>query len=120
MNRTRNVARAMNFYTPRLLLALTLGMPAAAGALLVADRPAQRARQERAREFQGLVGGLGFGPAADLSRCAFSFDPRLCPGCPQEQGPVPGGAFFCPYHGCSVLDYPPLIPEARGGHAPPP
>ena len=46
------------------------------------------------RSFQELVGGLGFGPALDLSRCEFSFDPRLCPGCPADLGPVPAGRCF--------------------------
>src|SRR4051794_18411272 len=104
-----------------VLLALTLALPAGAAAVLVADLPARQEREARAREFQSLVGGLGFGPAADLSRCAFSFDPRLCPGCPQERGPIPGGGYFCPYHGCSILSSPPLAREVRGdpaGNAP--
>jgi hypothetical protein len=98
---------------PRLLLALILALAAGAAAVLVADSAA--GREERAADFQRLVGGLGFGPAAELSRCAFSFDPRLCPGCPQDLGPIPAGAAFCPYHGCSILYYPPLDPGAGGG-----
>jgi hypothetical protein len=110
-------------WAPNLLLFLVLALPAAAGAALLADRLEQPGREQRAKEFQGLVGGLGFGPAADLSRCAFSFDPRLCPGCPHGQGPVPGGAYFCPEHACSILYYPPLDPDAQGVptlHAPHP
>jgi hypothetical protein len=113
----------MNPRAPRLLLAVLSALTAAAGAALVADAAAARGRADRAGEFQAVVGGLGFGPATDLSRCAFSFDPRLCPGCPQDLGPVPGGARFCPYHGCSILYYPRLEPEVRGdpgGHAPRP
>ena len=105
----------MPYRAPRLLLALVLALAASAAAVLVADPAAGRERRERAAEFQRLVGGLGFGPAADLARCAFSFDPRLCPGCPQDLGPIPAGAAFCPYHGCSILYYPPLDPEAGGG-----
>ena len=82
--------------------------------------PNRLSEQLRARRERGL-------PILDLTesnptRCGFSFDPRLCPRCPQDYGPVPGGAWFCPYHGCSVFFYPPLDPEARGGpaHAPRP
>jgi hypothetical protein len=64
----------------------------------------------RAQEYQHLVGGLGFGPAVDLSRCASSFDPRLCGRCPEELGPIPGGGCFCPHHACSILYYPALRP----------
>ena len=88
-----------------LLAALTAG---ACAALWSGAAPPDRS----AAEFQRLVGGLGFGPAADPSRCAFCFDPRLSPSCPHDLGPVPGGACFCPYHGCSVFSYP---PEGRAG-----
>jgi hypothetical protein len=84
-----------------------LTLAAAAGLALSAGGRSAR-HEARSREFQRLVGGLGFGPAADLSGCAFSFDPRLCPDCPQNYGPVAGGVYFCPHHGCSILSYPPL------------
>jgi hypothetical protein len=90
-----------------LLFAGLLALTAAAGAALtVGARPPAR-EEQRAEEFQRLVGGLGFGPALDLERCAFAFDPRLDPGCSEDVGPVPGGGFFCPHHACSVFDYPP-------------
>jgi hypothetical protein len=90
--------------TPDLLGALVLALAVAAGAALVFG-----AREAgRAEEFHRLVGGLGFGPALDLARCEFSFDPRLCPACPHDCGPVPGGKFFCPYHAGAILDYRPL------------
>ena len=79
-----------------LLLALTLGLSVVAGGLLA--RGTRAPGRPEAREFHRLVGGLGFGPAVDLSRCAFSFDRRLCPACPSDTGPVPGGLFFCPHH----------------------
>jgi hypothetical protein len=97
---------------PALLLSLVAALTAAAGLVLGLDGW-PRARQEaRSREFQQLVGGLGFGPAADLSRCPFSFDPRLCPHCPQDHGPIPGGVYFCPHHACSVFPFPPLRSDA--------
>jgi hypothetical protein len=61
--------------------------------------------EARTREFHHLVGGLGFGPALDLENCEFSFDPRLCPGCSYDCGPIPGGRAFCPYHAGSIFDY---------------
>jgi len=60
----------------------------------------------RAAEFQRLVGGLGLGPATDLSACAAAFDPRLCPHCAFDNGPLPGGRAFCPHHSLAVVDYP--------------
>jgi hypothetical protein len=91
-----------------VLLAGILAVTCAA-VLIVALAGDSGARQhEPARSFHRLVGGLGFGPAVDLSRCEFSFDPRLCSACSQDDGPIPGGMFFCPYHASSVFDYPPL------------
>jgi hypothetical protein len=92
----------------RWLPILLLLLPATAVAILIIEAQPPPARAARAAEFHRLVGGLGFGPAANLSRCAFGFDPRLCPSCPQQDGPVPAGAVFCPEHGCSILYYPPL------------
>jgi hypothetical protein len=97
--------------SPAAVLAVILLLAAAAvGALAVGSRPRDGAA---AREFHGLTGGLGFGPALDPSRCAFGFDPRLCPACESDVGPVPGGAAFCPFHAGAVFDYPPAA--GRGG-----
>jgi hypothetical protein len=98
----------MKTHGPLLLVVLVTALTVGAGAVLVCEQRRQGAREVRAREFQRLVGGLGGGPAVDLSRCAFSFDPRLCPHCPQDDGPIPAGAAFCPHHACSILYYPPL------------
>jgi hypothetical protein len=99
---------------PGILFSLILTLVVAAGLVLgFGSRPSARARAH-SEEFQQLVGGLGLGPAADLSRCPFSFDPRLCPDCAQNAGPIPGGLYFCPHHACSVFYYPPL---ARGDQA---
>lgn len=99
---------------PVLLLLTFLG--AAAGAVLAVEGPAQR-RPGPAEEFHRLVGGLGFGPALDLSGCAFGFDPRLDGSCAEECGPVPGGSSFCPRHAGSLFCYPPLR-RGETGHAP--
>jgi hypothetical protein len=93
---------------PVLLLALIGTLAGAAGVLLGVEDRLQRRQAGGAEEFQRLVGGLGFGPAVDLSRCAFSFDPRLCGSCPEDGGPIPAGAYFCPRHACSILFYPRL------------
>jgi hypothetical protein len=88
-----------------VLLAILTG---AAGAILWAENRAQR--QPHAEEFQRLVGGVGFGPAVDLSGCPFSFDPRLADSCAQDSSPIPGGSCFCSRHGTSIFFYPPLDP----------
>jgi hypothetical protein len=88
----------------RGLLLLLLLLTAAAGAILVTEDR----RSAHAEQFQRLVGGVGFGPALDLSGCAFGFDPRLDGGCAEESGPIPGGACFCPRHAGSVFYYAPL------------
>jgi hypothetical protein len=87
------------------LFAGVVALALAAGVVLTAGARPSAAKVERARAFHGLVGGLGFGPALDLSPCEFSFDPRLCPACSQDVRPLPGGMFFCPYHASAVLDY---------------
>ncbi|HZV03529.1 MAG TPA: hypothetical protein VE999_00430 [Gemmataceae bacterium] len=88
-----------------LLVALSLGC--ASVAVLVVEDRRQGSREGRSEEFQRLVGGLGFGPALDLSSCPFGYDPRLDGSCAQEYAPLPGGTCFCPRHAGSVLQYPP-------------
>jgi hypothetical protein len=89
---------------PAALAIIALALTIAAVAILLEGQQTPT-REARACEFQGLVGGLGLGPAVDLSRCAFSFDPRLCRHCPADVGPIPGGGCFCAEHGCSILYY---------------
>ena len=101
----------------RVLLLLLVLLAGAAGAVLAAENLA-RPGPERDEPFQRLVGGVGFGPALDLSGCAFSFDPRLDGACAEECGPIPGGGYFCPRHAMSVFFYRPLdrgtpLPLAR-------
>ena len=92
-----------------------------ATAALVGEGRARERRQAHAEEFQHLTGGVGFGPALDLSGCAFGFDPRLDGSCSEDYGPVPGGKCFCPRHAGSVFEYhflPP--PRESDGDAPTP
>ena len=102
--------------------ALMIVVAGAACTLIAADRAAPVHRH--AEDLQRLVGGLGCGPAVDLSRCAFSFDPRLCADCSLNYAPVPGSCFFCPQHACSILYCRPLtsaadrIEEVGDGRAP--
>jgi hypothetical protein len=99
----------------RTLVAGLIAALTGAAALLVATDSASAVRRRRpAEEFQVLVGGLGMGPAVDLSRCGFSFDPRLCPDCPLNHDPVPGSICYCPQHACSILYCPPLRPAPGG------
>ena len=74
---------------------------AAALALAVLNKPDP---PDRATEFHRLVGGLGFGPGIDLSRCEAAFDPRICPHCSWDTGPIPGGREFCFHHPLCVFD----------------
>jgi hypothetical protein len=92
------------------VLVLTVG---ASGLLLLAnlEHPAVTGR---GNEFQDLLGGLGFGPALDLSRCPQSFDPRLCSHCRQNLEPLPGAGCFCPQHACSIFYYPGLTGRTEG------
>jgi hypothetical protein len=87
-----------------LLVVLLLGCGSAV--VLVMEECLNRGHDERAAEFQRLVGGLGFGPALDLSGCPFGFDPRLDGSCAQDYAPLSGGTCFCPRHAGSVLHYP--------------
>jgi hypothetical protein len=99
-------ARATGLVLLLLLTALAFGV-------LGIEEAFGRRQQERADEFERLVGGVGFGPATHLAGCAFGFDPRLDGRCAADYGPIPGGA--CVSHGraCSVFYYPPLAPPAR-------
>jgi hypothetical protein len=90
------------------LRGLTAGMMAALAlaAVLALAALSEHDPSGRGAEFQRLVGGLGMGPATDLSGCEQAFDPRLCTHCAWEDGPIPGGRAFCPDHALSVVDYP--------------
>lgn len=107
----------MNSTFPRLILVSLIGLSAAASAIVLAESRRNPVAAGRSREFQQMLGGLGFGPAIDLSRCTLAFDPRLGPMCESQFGPIPGGGFVCPHHACSVFDYSPavepLLPRAE-------
>ncbi|HEV3256336.1 MAG TPA: hypothetical protein VG013_05595 [Gemmataceae bacterium] len=100
----------MHAKAPLAVLVAILSLAVGAGVLVTVGGRDQGQERARAKEYQELVGGLGFGPVLDLSVCANSFDPRVCPRCGADLGPVPGGGSFCPQHACSVLYYPPLDP----------
>jgi hypothetical protein len=103
---------------PFLVLGTIAVLASAAVALLIVDAAGRPQQAERSAEFQRLVGGLGFGPAMDLTRCPNSFDPRLEDRCADDVGPLPGGARFCPLQGGSIFYYPPLEnsgPPVSGG-----
>jgi hypothetical protein len=97
----------MNTRGPVVLGTLIIALALTASAMVMAD-VRRSPQQEGALEFQRMVGGLGLGPAVDLSGCVFSFDPRLCDACSYHLGPMPAGEYFCAQHGCSVLYYPAL------------
>jgi hypothetical protein len=93
----------------RPLLAITF-LAAGAATMLAMDARQHSHSARRSATFQRLVGGLGFGPALDLSRCACSFDPRVEHACSQNLGPVTGGRHFCTEHASSIFYYPDLEP----------
>lgn len=107
----------MNSIRPRLVLASLIVLTVAAGAIVLAESQRNPVVAGRSREFQQMLGGLGFGPAIDLSRCTLAFDPRLGLVCESQLSPIPGGGFVCPHHACSVFDYSPavepLLPRAE-------
>jgi hypothetical protein len=88
-----------------LLLLLVTG---AAAAVLVVEESNGSDRLTHAESFQRLVGGLGFGPALDLSSDASAFDPRIEGSCSMDYGPIAGGACFSSRQAGSVFFYPPL------------
>jgi hypothetical protein len=89
------------------LLLVILLLTVACAAVLVVEARLSTGLEKRAKEFQLLLGGLGFGPSLDLSLCPFAFDPRIDDSCADDYTPVPGGTCFCPRHAGSILDYPP-------------
>ena len=103
-----------------ILLIAILVLAMAALAVLLGDLQSQARQDARFADVQRLLHGLGLGPATDLSRCSFSFDPRLGFSCPEDHGPVPCGSWFCPHHACSVFYYPglPMKEGARDGENP--
>ena len=107
----------MNPNAPRALFAVLMSLAIAAVGVTVVDAPARRGQPAKVEEFQRLVRGLGFGPATDLSRCEFSFDPRLSGNCSQDLGPIPGGVYFCPHHACSIMFYRQPIDQLLPSHA---
>ena len=102
----------MNTRAPSLLLAFAAAV--SSGALLLLTHFPERGSQSEAAEFQRLIGGLGFGPALDISRCDISFDPRLGSMCPESVWPIPGSSFLCPHHASSIFSYGYVEPGGSG------
>lgn len=96
------------------LLFFLLLLTGAAGAIVVVEDRKGREPPARAESFQRLVGGLGFGPALDLSDCAADFDPRLEGSCSLDYDPIAGGACFRSRQASSVFFYPALQHGFRG------
>lgn len=95
----------MNSTTSRFVLASLLSLTVAAIAIVVVGSRRNSSSVRRSQEFQQAFGGLGFGPAIDLSRCTLAFDPRLGSVCESQFEPLPGGQFACPHHAGSVFEY---------------
>lgn len=80
-----------------------------ATALVTADAIQGPADTGRSADFQRLVGGLGLGPAINLSTCQPAFDLRIGEECPSGIEYLPGNGGFCPHHVCSVISWPGVV-----------
>jgi hypothetical protein len=98
---------------PAILLLVVTAL-ASLAAVLVACDALPRSAADGATEFQRIVGGLGFGSSAQLIPCSYDFSPRLEDGCDADTWPIPGGRYFCPRHGLSLLAYRPPEKHAAG------
>jgi hypothetical protein len=95
------------------LLALVVGMVLLAAALLLWAQNGGAPEIEQAREFQALTGGLGFGPALDLSSCPPSFDPRLSDDCPASADRLLGRQLVDLERAGSIFYFPQLQRESH-------
>jgi hypothetical protein len=95
------------------LLILVAALVMLSASLLVWGQDRDARPLEQAREFQALTGGLGFGPALELSRCSHSFDPRLSGRSPASAEPLVAGPLICPERAGSIFYYPRLQAHTR-------
>ena len=73
------------------------GLVAATGVLGVESQRARRLADGE-RNFQQIVGGLGFGSERSLESCSDAFDPRLGRSCPECTRRSLLGRAVCPAH----------------------
>lgn len=95
-----------------LLLAIILALAGTAIALIAWDVRLARHDEQRSRDFQQLVRGLGLGATLTLSRCEFSFDPRVFPDWRSAHFPLVCSEYYCPLHTGSVFYLRPVPPSA--------
>lgn len=89
-----------------LLLALILVSTVAASLVVAADLRTDTRQQEMGRELQSILGGLGMGCHADLSRCSWQFDPRLMGDEDATLDILPGLRELNPWHSISLFPAP--------------
>ncbi|HUY32427.1 MAG TPA: hypothetical protein VMV69_06570 [Pirellulales bacterium] len=92
-------------------LAMVVVASLAAALVLALDSIGDEARQRSSRQFQSLLGGLGMGSHADLSRCPWLFDARLAgdqPPALEDASNEPDG---CPWHAMSIFPAPESYPS---------
>jgi hypothetical protein len=94
----------MRSLAPNLILAAIAAMSLLAITVWIFDAMAAQRHEVISEEYQGLVGGLGFGPVLDLSNGVDSFDPRLS-GVTQN---IPEGMRSGPDNPLSIFRYPRL------------
>lgn len=102
----------MTSKAPALLLAIILSLTASAIALIAWDAHVARHHEQRSRDFQQVLRGLGLGSALTLSSCEFSFDPRVFPNWRTAHFPIVCSEYFCPRHTSAVFYLRPVEPSA--------
>ncbi len=93
---------------PKFVLAGVMVLAITAAGIVIIDTIPRSNPSRNVEEFQQLVGGLGLGPATDLSTCSFAFDPRIGITCDRQYDPIPMGSWFCTAHMCSCFSLAPL------------
>lgn len=97
----------MRVTSDNLILALILSLAVAAAAMVTLDQFADRERQSVGDRFQAVVGGLGMGPHAELTRCSWQFDPRLAGDDDAALDALPGSHDNNPWHAAALFPYDP-------------
>ncbi|HVA45362.1 MAG TPA: hypothetical protein VNH11_03155 [Pirellulales bacterium] len=89
-----------------LILATVLFAAVAATVVVATEQFGAADPQAAGRRFQSAVGGLGMGPHADLSHCAWQFDPRVTDDDDAGLEALPGIHDYNPWHSMALFPVP--------------
>jgi hypothetical protein len=95
----------MRLVTSNLLLIAIAALVVLAVTIWIHDAVTAKQSEEMSEDFQSLVGGLGFGPALDLSNGSYTYDPRLGDRAELDE-PLPGAAQNGSGNPFSIFSYP--------------